>query len=103
MADETPDAVCAVIEQTVRGKLEAIDSVIRGVREQAAKTRTPRLRMEPGAMGSAASAEPIADPVLESLRIFTELEAAAESLGIRALHALPSRDRARRWVAITGL
>jgi len=103
VANERAEEVGAVIEQTVRGKLEAIDSVIRGVREQAAKTRTPRLRLDAGNAGTAVSADPIADPVLETLRIFTELEAAAESLAIRALHALPSRDRARRWEAITGM
>ncbi|HEX9936563.1 MAG TPA: ATP-binding protein, partial [Longimicrobium sp.] len=102
-ASESGDDVAAVIGQTVRSKLHAIDSVIRGVREQALKTRTPRLRMESGGGGSAVSQEPIGDATLETLRIFTELEAAAESLAIRALHALPSRDRARRWEAITGL
>ncbi|HEU4562670.1 MAG TPA: ATP-binding protein, partial [Longimicrobium sp.] len=102
-ANEGPDEVRAAIEQAVRGKLHAIDSVIRGVREQALKTRTPRLRMDTGAAGRSVSTEPIGDAVLETLRIFTELEAAAESLAIRALHALPSRDRARRWEAITGL
>jgi len=103
LANEGADQVRAAIEQTVRGKLEAIDSVIRGVREQAARTRTPRLRMADGGAGTAVSADPIGDPVLETLRIFTELEAAAESLSIRALHALPSKDRARRWEAITGV
>ncbi|HET7464176.1 MAG TPA: AAA domain-containing protein [Longimicrobium sp.] len=103
LANEGADEVRAAIEHTVRGKLEAIDSVIRGVREQAAKTRAPRLRLEGGGAGASVSADPIADPMLETLRIFTELEAAAESLSIRALHALPSRDRARRWEAITGL
>ena len=100
---ENADEVRAAIEHTVRDKLNAVDSVIRGVREQAGKTRATRLRLEGGSAGTTVSAQPIADPVLETLRIFTELEAAAESLAIRALHALPSRDRARRWEAITGL
>ena len=56
-----------------------------------------------GALPSPDAAEPIADPVLEALRIFTELEAAAEALSIRALHTLPSKDRARRFEAVTGL
>ncbi|HYH79957.1 MAG TPA: AAA domain-containing protein [Longimicrobium sp.] len=100
---ENADEVRAAIVHTVRDKLNAVDSVIRGVREQAGKTRASRLRLPAGAAGTTVSQQPIADPVLETLRIFTELEAAAESLAIRALHALPSRDRARRWEAITGL
>lgn len=104
LGDESPEAVRGEIEAAVRGKLAAVDSVLRGLREAAARARAPRLRLPPGQGGDVAAApEPIADPVLETLRIFTELEAAAEALAIRTLHTLPSRDRARRFECITGL
>jgi hypothetical protein len=99
---ESADEVRAQIEATVRAKLAAIDSVLRGLREAAARARAPRLKLE-GGPAPADGPEPIADPVLETLRIFTELEAAAEALAIRTLHTLPSRDRARRFEAITGV
>lgn len=101
--DEAADAVRAEIERTVFAKLDAVDSVVRGLREQAARGRGPRLRLEGGVSTASPAAEPIADPVLETLRIFTELEAAAEALSVRTLHTLPARDRARRFEAITGL
>ncbi|HSU13923.1 bifunctional RecB family nuclease/DEAD/DEAH box helicase [Longimicrobium sp.] len=101
--EETGDEVRAEIERTVAAKLDAVDSVVRGVREQASRARVPRMRMEGGGPAPATSATPIPDATLEALRIFTELEAAAEALSIRALHTLPSRDRARRFECITGL
>jgi predicted RecB family nuclease len=100
---ETPEQVREEIGRTVLAKLDAVDSVVRGVREQASRSRVPRMRLDGAGPAPAVSAEPIADPVLETLRIFTELEAAAEALAIRALHTLPSRDRARRFECITGL
>jgi DNA replication ATP-dependent helicase Dna2 len=101
---EEPGEVRAEIVRTVESKLAALDSVLRAVREQAARARNPRLRMEPPVHAvSMDGAEAIADPVLETLRIFTELEAAEEALSIRALHALPSRDRARRFECIRGM
>jgi len=100
---ETPEQVRAEIEATVRGKLAAIHSVLLGLREAAARASTPRLRLPGGGADPGEGAGPIADPVLETLRIFTELEAAAEALSIRTLHTLPSRDRALRFECIRGL
>jgi len=101
--EETADEVRGEIERAVLAKLDAVDSVVRGVREQASRARAPRMRLEGGGPAPATSALPIGDAALEALRIFTELEAAAEALSIRALHTLPSRDRARRFECITGL
>lgn len=101
--EETPEEVRAAIEATVRGKLAAIHSVLLGLREAAARARAERLRLPGGGADPVEGAGPIPDPVLETLRIFTELEAAAEALSIRTLHTLPSRDRARRFEAITGM
>jgi DNA replication ATP-dependent helicase Dna2 len=104
LGDESPETVREEIETAVRAKLAAIDSVLRGLREAASRARVPRLRLPPGANAESSDApRPIADPVLETLRIFTELEAAAEALAIRTLHTLPSRDRAQRFECITGL
>jgi len=100
---ETPGQVRAEIEATVRGKLGAIHSVLLGLREAAARASTPRLRLPGGGADPAEGAGPILDPVLETLRIFTELEAAAEALSIRTLHTLPSRDRALRFECIRGV
>ena len=100
---ESPDDVRRVIESTVKSKLAAVDSVLRAVREQALRARKPRLRLEGGFAGRAVDAEPIADSVLETLRIFAEMEAAQEALAIRMLHALPSRDRAKRFECIRGM
>jgi len=97
------EEVRAEIERTVLGKLAAIDSVVRAMREQASRGAAPRLRLDPGGPASGAAPQPIADAVLETLRIFTELEAAAESLAIRALHSLPSRERALRFESIREL
>ncbi|HEX2218272.1 MAG TPA: AAA domain-containing protein, partial [Gemmatimonadales bacterium] len=48
-------------------------------------------------------ARPIDHPLLEALRIFTRAEAAAEAAQLRALHALPAADRARRFECIRGM
>jgi hypothetical protein len=97
-----PEAVREAVAATVRAKLAAVDSVIRAVRERSERRREGRLAMEPFVPGGAGE-EPIAHPVLESLRLFVRMEAAAEALALRALHALPSRDRARRFEAIRGM
>ncbi|HEX5726538.1 MAG TPA: AAA domain-containing protein, partial [Longimicrobiaceae bacterium] len=100
---ETPDEVAAELRRTVAAKLAALDSVVRAVRERVAKRAAERLLLEPAEPPSGAGGEPIADPVLETLRVFAELEAAEQSLAVRGLHALPTRDRARRFECISGM
>ncbi|HEX8363267.1 MAG TPA: AAA domain-containing protein [Longimicrobium sp.] len=99
---QTPDEVRAEIVATVESKLAALDSVVRAIRERAARRRgDPRLRLQSAALPpEPAPGDPIADPLLESLRMLTELEAAEESTAIRSLHALPTHDRARRFECI---
>ena len=103
--EQAPAEVRAEIVRTVESKLAALDSVVRAVRERAARRKgDPRLRLEPAALpATPAPGEPIADPLLESLRMLTELEAAEESTAIRSLHALPTHDRARRFECIRGV
>jgi predicted RecB family nuclease len=103
--EQTPDEVRGEIVRTVESKLAALDSVVRAVRDRAARRKgDPRLRLEPASLpNNAAPGDPIADPLLESLRMLTELEAAEESTAIRSLHALPTHDRARRFECIRGV
>jgi predicted RecB family nuclease len=102
--EQGPDDVRAEIVRTVESKLAALDSVVRAVRERAARRKgEPRLKLEAAALASNPSGNPIADPLLESLRMLTELEAAEESTAIRSLHALPTHDRARRFECIRGV
>jgi DNA replication ATP-dependent helicase Dna2 len=105
--DASPDnvrhsgAVRDEIQRTVTSKLAAIDSVIRAVRGRDARAPRLLLRAEPLTAGGAEG--PIADPTLEALRVFTEMEAAEQALAIRALHALPAVERAQRFECIRGL
>jgi predicted RecB family nuclease len=101
---QRPDEVRAEIVATVESKLAALDSVVRAVRDRAARrTGDPRLRLESAALASSAPGDPIADPLLESLRMLTELEAAEETAAIRSLHALPTHERASRFECIRGV
>ncbi|MDB4952330.1 MAG: hypothetical protein JWM27_4979 [Gemmatimonadetes bacterium] len=93
----------AGIRAAVAGKLAAMDSVVRAIRERAAKRGESRLAGEDGFVPAIGGDEPIAVPSLEALRLFVQMEAAAEALSIRALHALPARDRARRFECIRGM
>ncbi|HEX8430706.1 MAG TPA: AAA domain-containing protein, partial [Longimicrobium sp.] len=103
-ASHSPDEVRDEITRTIQSKLAALDSVVRAVRERAGRRKgESRLRMEQSALAAPTSGEPLADPLLESLRMFTELEAAEERTSIRALHALPAHERARRFECIRGL
>jgi predicted RecB family nuclease len=102
-AEQSPDEVRGEIVRTVESKLAALDSVVRAVRDRAARRRgEPRLRLEP-ASPRPGTGDPIADPMLESLRILTELEAVEERTAVRQLHALPTHDRVRRFECIRGV
>ncbi|HLM69094.1 MAG TPA: AAA domain-containing protein, partial [Longimicrobium sp.] len=97
------EQVRAEIVRAVKSKLAALDSVVRAVREHALKRRDPMLRLDQAFLTAFDRAEPIADPLLEQLRLFTLAEAAEEAVAIRQLHALPTADRARRFEAVSGL
>jgi DNA replication ATP-dependent helicase Dna2 len=99
----TADGLESGIRAVISDKLSAMDSVVRAVRERAQRRGESRLAGEDGFVPAPGGAEPIADPSLESLRLFVQMEAAAEALEVRALHALPARDRARRFECIRGM
>lgn len=96
-----PEEVLAEIRRTVAMKLAAVDAVVRAIRERSA--RKPRLHLRQAPLPSAAPDAPLADPLLERLRVFARLEAAAEALAVQALHALPAAERARKGECIRGL
>ena len=95
--NDSPHAVGEEIRRTVASKLAAMDSVLRAVRERAARRQALLLRPEP--LGREVE-PPIPDPTLESLRVFTRMEATAAALATRALHLLPAEERARRFECI---
>jgi DNA replication ATP-dependent helicase Dna2 len=99
--EEAPDAIRAEIRATVLSKLAAIDSVLRALHERSARRGAEALR--PYAPAAPGGDPPIADPVLESLRLFVEVEAAAAAAVIGDLHALPTAERARRFECIAGM
>lgn len=97
-----PEEVRDGIRAAVEGRLAAVDSVIRAVRERADRRGSSRLRLEteplvPGDGG------PIDHPLLEALRVFTRVEAASEAAQVRALHTLPAAERAKRFECIRGM
>ncbi|HEX8675286.1 MAG TPA: AAA domain-containing protein [Longimicrobium sp.] len=103
--EQSPDEVRAEIVRTVESKLAALDSVVRAVRDRTLRRKgETRLKLQAATFAAnPSSGDPITDPVLESLRMLTELEAAEESTAIRTLHALPTHDRARRFECISGV
>lgn len=98
---QSPEQVRDEIQRTVASKLKAVDSVIRAIRERAARRERLQLRKEP--LTALAQEDALQDPMLETLRVFAELESAAEAVGTRALHILPTAERARRFECIRGL
>ncbi len=98
---QPPEAVREEIRATIALKLKAVDSAVRAIRERAVRQERLQLRKEPLVLPDPADALP--DPMLETLRIFTELESATAAIATRALHILPAAERARRFEAIRGL
>ena len=88
-------------ERSVSCKLAGLDSVLRAVRERAA--RGGRLRGQPPHARGKTAPRPLAHPELEALRVSALMEAAAQEGWIRALHALPAEQRAQRWEAVRGM
>jgi DNA replication ATP-dependent helicase Dna2 len=93
----------AGIRAAVESRLAAVDSVVRAVRERAERRGGSRLRLEAEPFAGGEGARPIGHPLLEALRTFTRAEAAAEAVQVRALHAQPAADRARRFECIRGM
>jgi DNA replication ATP-dependent helicase Dna2 len=89
------------IAGTLRGKLAAIDSVVRAVRERS--ERAQRLGAPRLPLATVDAVAPLPFAALERLRAGCLLEAAADAAATAALHALPPADRARRGESIGGM
>lgn len=100
-SDDAAVPVHAEIAEAVRAKLDALDSVTRAVRERAARRGRERLRLRPFA--PTAPEAPLRHRALETLRVFTRMEAAAEAAAVHALHARPAAERARRGECLRGM
>jgi DNA replication ATP-dependent helicase Dna2 len=98
---ETAEALDARLRALVAEKLEATDSVVRAIRERAQRGGRLRMRKDPIPLRQGEPA--IAEPILETLRVFAQMESAAEAVATRALHLLPAEERARRFESIRGL
>ncbi|HEX7238815.1 MAG TPA: AAA domain-containing protein [Longimicrobiaceae bacterium] len=99
----SPEEARAGIAAAVESRLAAVDSVVRAVRERAERRGESRLRLFPEPFLPGESAEPLAHPLLERLRVFTRVEAATETVAVRTLHTLPAADRAKRFECIRGM
>jgi DNA replication ATP-dependent helicase Dna2 len=98
-----PEEVREGIRAAVEARLAAVDSVVRAVRERAERRGKSRLRLDAAPFLPGEERGPLPHPGLEALRTFTRMEAAAEALALRELHALPAADRARRFECIRGM
>jgi DNA replication ATP-dependent helicase Dna2 len=99
----SPEEVREGIRAAVEARLAAVDSVVRAVRERAERRGKNRLRLDAAPFLPGEESGPLPHPLLEALRTFTRMEAAAEALALRELHALPPAERARRFECIRGM
>lgn len=87
------------IEETVRNKLRAIDSVIRRLKQEFGGALL--LRKEPFLLYG--EFDPLNFRLLEALRTFSLLETSLEELEVKHVHTLPVEDRVGKFVCVSGL
>jgi hypothetical protein len=97
--DMSPRDILATIEETVKAKLRATDSIIRRLKEDLASQLL--LRKEPFRLHG--EFDPIEFRMIEALRVFTMLEASLDELQIKSDHTLPIGERAAKFVCIRGM
>ena len=95
----SPVEILQTIEQTVRNKLRATDSVVRAIKQDLGDYLL--LRKEPFRLFT--DFAPLDFQMLEALRIFTILEASLEEMAVKHLHTLPAEDRISKFECIRGL
>lgn len=95
----SPAEVYDEIEETVRAKLRATDSVIRRLKQDFGEQLL--LRKEPFVLYS--EFDPLSFRTLEALRAFSILETSLAELAVKGLHSLSSEDRAAKFVCIRDL
>lgn len=87
------------IEETVRNKLRATDSVIRRLKQEFGGALL--LRKEPFLLYG--EFDPLNFRLLEALRTFSLLETSLEELEVKHVHTLPVEDRVGKFVCVSGL
>ncbi len=87
------------IEETVRDKLRATDSVIRRLKQEFGDSLL--LRKEPFLLYG--EFDPLDFRLLEALRTFSLLETSLEELEVKHVHTLPVEDRVGKFVCVSGL
>jgi uncharacterized protein (DUF433 family) len=87
------------IEETVRNKLRATDSVIRRLKQEFGDALL--LRKEPFLLYG--EFDPLDFRLLEALRTFSLLETSFEELEVKHIHTLPVEDRVGKFVCVSGL
>lgn len=95
-----PAEVLRQIEETLKNKLRATDSVIRRLKQDFGAERL-LLRKEPFLLYR--EFDPLDFRALEALRAFSILETSLAELAVKGLHSLPAEDRAAKFVCIRGL
>ncbi|MBV8856255.1 MAG: AAA family ATPase [Acidobacteria bacterium] len=95
-----PEEVLSRIEETLKSKLRATDSVIRRLKQDFGAERL-LLRKEPFLLYG--EFDPLNFRTLEALRAFSILETSLAELAVKGLHSLPVEDRAAKFVCVRGL
>lgn len=95
----TAEGVFERIEETVRNKLRATDSVIRRLKQEFGDSLL--LRKEPFLLYG--EFDPLNFRLLEALRTFSLLETSFEELEVKHVHTLAVEDRVGKFVCVSGL
>jgi hypothetical protein len=96
----SPEEVLRQIEETLKNKLRATDSVVRRLKQDFGGDKL-LLRKEPFLLYG--EFDPLNFRTLEALRAFSILETSLAELSVKGLHSLPVEDRAAKFVCIRGL
>lgn len=96
----SPEEVLRQIEETLKSKLRATDSVVRRLKQDFGAERL-LLRKEPFLLYG--EFDPLNFHTLEALRTFSLLETSLAELSVKGLHSLPVEDRTAKFVCIRGL
>jgi hypothetical protein len=96
----SPEEVFGQIEETLKNKLRAIDSVIRRLKQDFGKDSL-LLRKEPFLLYG--EFDPLNFRTLEALRAFSVLETSLAELAVKGMHTLPAEDRAAKFICVRGL
>ncbi|HEV2800685.1 MAG TPA: AAA domain-containing protein [Pyrinomonadaceae bacterium] len=96
----SPEEVLRQIEETLKNKLRATDSVIRRLKQDFGSQQL-LLRKEPFLLHG--EFDPLNFRTLEALRAFSVMETSLAELAVKGLHSLPVEDRAAKFVCMRGL